>query len=204
MAVTLPMEEEERDFCMRMGVALAVWQNVETQHYHLFLNLLGIADEKIASVVYFNTESFEARRIMVHRMVECFPTTKELRVEWGELSKALKTANENRNKIAHYEISYPVYERGSAVDPKTTVIHIGSPHLTPSLYNQVSRLLGRTSESPAHNLSAEQLDQYIRDFSGLAGRVCRFGVDCAATRWPSGGNRKPPPPAPDMEPPLPL
>jgi hypothetical protein len=199
MTVTLPVDEEKRDFCMRMGLALAVWQNVETQHYHLFLNLLGIADERIASVVYFSTESFEARRIMVHRMVECFPTTKKkLRVEWNELSKELKTANGTRNKIAHYEIAYPVYESKSEKDK----VHVGSPILMPSLYNQVSKLLGRSD--PAHSPSADELDQYIRDFGNLATRVCRFGIDCAAIRWPGGGSRRPPPPTFETSPPPPL
>ena len=36
--------EEVNDLCMRMGVALSVWQGVETEHYHMFLTLLGIQD----------------------------------------------------------------------------------------------------------------------------------------------------------------
>jgi hypothetical protein len=52
------------------GIALSIWQNVETQHYHLFLNLLGTPAGEIPSVVYFGIESFDARRTMVDRMVQ--------------------------------------------------------------------------------------------------------------------------------------
>jgi hypothetical protein len=87
---------------MRMGLALTVWQNVEEQHYHLFLKLLGSQEGDISSVVYFSVESFEARRRMVGRMVHYYSTSKELRIVWNKIEKQLKDHNESRNKIAHY------------------------------------------------------------------------------------------------------
>lgn len=204
MKMMTPMREAERDLCMRMGIALTVWQNVEDQHYHLFLNLVGVTEGKIPSVVYFSNESFDARRVMVHRMVDCFKTTKEMRIEWNELSKQLKDSAENRNKIAHYGIGYSMYEHPSEKDPQKMELSISPPSLVPSAYNHVSKLLGRTVDMLEHNLSAKEVDGYIRDFGALGNRVLRFSHDCGQIQWPNGQVRKPPSPMPEVLPPAPM
>jgi hypothetical protein len=127
---------------MRMGLALTVWQNVEEQHYHLFLKLLGSQEGDISSVVYFSVESFEARRRMVSRMVHYYSTSKELRIVWNQIEKQLKGHNESRNKIAHYGIYYDFFER-DLPDGKVEYT-FALPSLRPSRSNSVNVLLGRT------------------------------------------------------------
>jgi hypothetical protein len=141
------------DLCMRMGIALTVWQNVEEQHYHVFLAFLDIPDDDTSSVVYFSVESFEARRKMVSRMAQGILTTAEQKKEWGEIDKQLKDHNEDRNKIAHYGIHFDIYERD--VPNGETEIKVAPPSLQPSRSNRVSELLGRTSDKPEHNLKCQ-------------------------------------------------
>jgi hypothetical protein len=196
------LDEWSLDLCMRMGVALSVWQDVETQHYHLFLTLLGIQEGEIPSVVYFGSENFDARRTMVSRMVHYFPTTKALRAEWNKIEKDLKDFSENRNKIAHYGIYRDLFEHTLPSGRKRLMLK--PPSLQPSLWNRVSKLLGRTSDKKEHNLSADELNGYIRDFGALGLRIAQFNVDCARIQWPNGEVRKPLPPMIPVSPPIAL
>ena len=188
------------DLCMRMGIALTTWQNVEEQHYHLFLSFMRVAEGPIPSVVYFSVESFDARRNMVARMAQNFLWTTELNRDWGLINKALKDANEARNSIAHYGIYWTAHERkvGESVELK-----ISGPAIQPSLYHQVSELLGRTTH-PDHSLDAGKIDKWIREFSELADRIAKFRV--ALSRSPAKPVRMPmpPPSTPKVSPPPPM
>jgi hypothetical protein len=194
--------DEANDLCMRMGIALAVWQNVEEQHYHVFLALLDVPDDDISSVVYFCVESFEARRKMVGRMAQGALTTADQKKEWGEIEKQLKDQNENRNKIAHYGIHYDVYAR--ELSDGETEVKVMLPSLQPSLSNRVSVLLGRTSDKPAHNLSAAAIDDLIRDFNKLARRVEKFKNGLPPRNASRSPYRMPPILTPEISPPPPL
>jgi len=185
-----------------MGLALTVWQNVEEQHYHLFLKLLGSQEGDISSVVYFSVESFEARRRMVSRMVHYYSTSKELRIAWNKIEKQLKDHNESRNKIAHYGIYYDFFER-DLPDGKFEYT-FALPSLQPSRSNSVNVLLGRTSDEPAHNLGAAELDAYIRSFGALAQSISKFREDLIPVNGEPSRPPSLPPPAPDVFPPPPL
>src|SRR5262249_9742823 len=107
---------EFQELCYFMGMALAAWQNVEDKHFELFRKVAGIQDIKTASLIYHATESFDARRIMVDRVVRARLTSKEDNKEWDEIGKLLKDGNGNRNKIAHYTIEYDVVEQKELPD----------------------------------------------------------------------------------------
>ena len=186
---------------MRMGIALSTWQNVEEQHYHLFLRFLGVSEGPIPSVVYFSVESFDARRNMVDRMARYFLSTSELNRKWGELNKELKDANDARNSIAHYGIYWTAYERAVA---ESVELEIRGPAIGPSHYNRVSAILGRTTH-PDHNLDADKIDGWIRRFSELADRIAKFRE--ALSRSPAKPQPMPMPPLPTrplITPPPPL
>jgi len=201
----LDLANDTLDLCMRMGVALSVWQSVEDQHYHLFLTLIGDkTGTDVSAVTYFSVESFDARRVLISRMVQSFPTTKDLRIEWNALDKLLKDNGENRNKVAHYGIYHSIYEAAEPDEKGHKAIKVAPPSLQPSAYNKVSELLGRTSDKPDHNISAAQLNSYIIDFGKLAMRVAQFGVACGRIQWRDEEVRKPPPPMAMIAPPPPL
>jgi hypothetical protein len=192
------LSEEVNDLCMRMGIALAVWQNVEEQHYHVFLSFLDVPDDEVSSVAYFSVESFDARRKMVGRMATYALKTAEQHKQWGELDKLLKDHNDNRNKIAHYGIQHDLFK-----EPDSE-FRIGPPSLRPSRSNQVSILLGRTSDKLGHNLSATVVDGFIRDFGKLARRLGRFKNSLPPRRGVASPYRMPPPLMPEVSPPPPL
>jgi hypothetical protein len=189
------------DLCMRMGMALAVWQQVEEQHYRLFLELLQVGEGDIPSVVYFSTESFDARRKMVSRMFQFSPADKPQRIEWNEIEKQLKDFNDNRNKIAHYSIRLE-FTNVKKSDGRM-YFKFGDYRLIPSRHNKVSVLLGRTEEDPEHNLSADAMDQYMKDFNALACRLSTFVWTMRSARLPPQ-SLGPQPPLPQIDPPPPL
>jgi hypothetical protein len=191
-----------------MGLALTVWQYVEEQHYRLFLKLLDVPDGEIPSVVYFSVESFESRRKMVSRMLHFFPMHPKGRVgwrgEWNLLEKQLKDYNEDRNKLAHYGLESNIdFKQPEAADGFVEIV-IKPPTLQPSRSNRVSELLGRTADTPKHNLSATELDLYIRNFHRLATQMRDFTVRVS----PRGASLSPykwlHPPIPEVSPPPPL
>lgn len=155
-----------------MGLALAAWQSVEHIHFLLFKRFLGSKQAKIPSIVYHGIESFDSRRVMVDRMAMACLQTKEGRAEWGEISKALKDANLDRNKIAHYSVDFDLVT-AETTDGVTELV-IGSPKLRPSNLNVVSELLGRLRDSEEHNLGDEALKQYVVRFKALEIRLTNF------------------------------
>jgi len=167
--------EEFNSICLQMGIAIALWQWVEDRHFALFIKMLGAPNRDICSAVYHSTESFESRRIMVSRVADIFlkDTTKVLRTRWNELNKALKTGNENRNKIVHYSMEY---EFAPNPDSRAGVV-IGPPRLQPYPLNVVSRMIGRTPDRSEHNLSIEEIKKSATEFRELVWQLLNFEVD---------------------------
>jgi len=167
---------------MRVGIALVAWQSVEEVHFRLFCKLLGLKPSYMMSIVYFSTENFDARRILVGRMAQQFlkdeKFTAQNRSDWNEIDKDLKTANLNRNKFAHYTIEHDFIKTSDHPDKEGWfTIEFGPYRLRPSTYNKVSELLGRTHINPEHNLSPDAVDDYTRSFNALAQRVADFTFD---------------------------
>jgi hypothetical protein len=119
----------------------------------------------VSSVVYFSVESFEARRKMVGNMAHYFLTAKADKKAWsdenGGLQKALKDADENRNKLAHYSVAEDVIRTIEHENGDVT-IEFAAPRLRPYEGNLVSRMRGLTIDKPEHNLSVAEVSGYIR------------------------------------------
>src|ERR1700687_749332 len=130
-------DSEFLDLCRNIGLALVVWQEVEEAHFELFVKMLGSDYNEVSAVVYFSVESFEARRKMVGNMAHYFLTAKADKTIWnddkGGLQKALKDANENRNKLAHYNVEEDLLN----VDEEDGVVTVdlGPPRLRPHKWN---------------------------------------------------------------------
>jgi hypothetical protein len=169
-------DSEFLDLCRHIGLALVVWQEVEEAHFELFVKMLGSDYNEVSAVVYFSVESFEARRKMVGNMAHYFLTAKADKTIWnddkGGLQKALKDANENRNKLAHYNVEEDLLN----VDEEDGVVTVdlGPPRLRPHKWNLVSRLRGLTPDKPEHNLSVAEVAGYVREFRKLARRIRDF------------------------------
>src|SRR5262249_33171002 len=133
------------------------------------------------------TESFDARRIMVDRVVRARLTSKEDNKEWDEIGKLLKDGNGNRNKIAHYTIEYDVVEQKELPDGGAEFV-FGQPRLQPSPFNEVSRLLGRTADKEGHNINPGELRSYIANFIKLCDRLAalRQKISPPGERRPEG------------------
>jgi hypothetical protein len=166
---------EFHDLCYHIGLALVTWQRVEELHFHIFGRFLGVPLSQITSAAYHSTESFDARNTMLDRMAHYFLSPikellprevnkhyKELRIKWQVLHKLLKNANSNRNKLAHYTADYDLINmRNEGSD----IVFDVTPHtLRPGPLNYVSRLQGRTKESPEHNLGVPELKQCVVQF----------------------------------------
>jgi hypothetical protein len=169
-------DSEFLDLCRHIGLALVVWQEVEEAHFGLFVKMLGSDYNEVSAVVYFSVESFEARRKMVGNMAHYFLTAKADKTIWnddkGGLQKELKDANENRNKLAHYNVEEDLLN----VDEEDGVVTVdlGPPRLRPHKWNLVSRLRGLTPDKPEHNLSVAEVAGYVREFRKLARRIRDF------------------------------
>jgi hypothetical protein len=170
---------DDFDFlCRQIGLALMTWQDVEIAHFRIFFKLVGAPTFEIASIVYHHTESFEGRHNMVLRLIEhSLKKEDELRKLWEDgkvgLYKNVKDANLNRNKLAHYSYDFMI-SSVEEMDNGEVVVTFGDPRLQPSPYNMISRLLGRTPDKEAHNLSAATIQTYISDFVKLARRLNEF------------------------------
>jgi hypothetical protein len=158
-------DSEYLDLCLHIGLALVVWQEVEESHFGLFVKMLGSGYNDVSSVVYFSVESFEARRKMVGNMAHYFLTAKADKKAWsdenGGLQKALKDADENRNKLAHYSVAEDVIRTIEHENGDVT-IEFAAPRLRPYEGNLVSRMRGLTIDKPEHNLSVAEVSGYIR------------------------------------------
>jgi hypothetical protein len=51
-------QEEFKNLCYFMGLSLVMWQQVEEEHFRLFVKMLGAPQKEICSIVYYSTESF--------------------------------------------------------------------------------------------------------------------------------------------------
>jgi hypothetical protein len=175
------IDEEYRDLCTNIGIALVTWQDVEKSHYRLFRKFLGVEASAISSVVYFSAESFESRRKMVSRMASYYLAGAEYaeqRQAWQTLEKELKDANDNRNKIAHYSAEYPLIK--AAELPNGVIeFEFGPVRLQPSPENYVSKALGRTPDKEEHNLSSREIRRYTAEFLALSGRLDQFTIGIA-------------------------
>ena len=173
------------DLCMRIGIALIAWQSVEEFHYRLFCKLLGLKHSYMTSIVYFSTENFDARRVLVGRMAQQFLKeerfTTRNRNDWNEIDKDLKNASLNRNKFAHYTVAHDFIK--VVDDPEKEgwlTVEFGPHRLRPSSHNKVAELLGRTPTNPDHNLSPDAVDDCTRSFNTLAQRIVDFTFDITA------------------------
>lgn len=163
--------EEFREIYFFMGLVLATWQRVEDEHVNLFGWLVSLANREIASLLYYSTESFESRRKIVNLIASQTLATSEQKCEWNEINRALKDANENRNKIAHYSVETNVENLTTGVD-RSPIFNRGPPQLQPSPRHVVSRLQERLG--PEHNLSPMRLAGYVSLFAALLDRMVRF------------------------------
>jgi hypothetical protein len=157
--------------CRQIGLALITWQDVETAHFRIFFKLLGAPEYSLASIVYHQNESFDARHTMVLRLVQhSLKGQPELLKLWDDgkigLYKNVKDANLNRNKLAHYTHEFMVSSIEKA-DDGGAIVRFDQPRLQPSPYNMVSRLLGRTPEGRPQS--------ECRHSSDLCNRICEVG-----------------------------
>jgi len=163
-----------------MGLALATWQGVEEAHYKIFTKLLGLTLGGLGSVVYFSTESFEARRKMVDDMIALALKgrhVKKQRAQWEGLKKPLKDANKNRNKLAHYGIDYDLINPRPGVGGDGYVFNLTAHTLRPSRWNEWARLRGRAKEHPGHNLGIDEVKEYVVEFRRLGHILEQFHAD---------------------------
>src|SRR5262249_14057425 len=134
-------------FCRALGLALIAWQDVEREHFKLFLRMLGAPQWEVASAVYYSIESFESRHKMVCRMAYYFMKGEEYksqRATWlnneGGLRKDITEANKNRNKLAHYDLDFNVVSRIELPDGSVQV-NLGPPSLQP-VTNNLDAVMG--------------------------------------------------------------
>jgi hypothetical protein len=172
MAVsTSGTEPHFQQLCFTMGLTLAVWQRLEETHFRVFLRTSGLPRD-ICSMIYHGIPSFEGRRVMVDRVMQCdsVALAEELKSEWSAINAKLETASTNRNKIAHYVIDYEFLSSTDEPDGGVSV-RFGNPHLRPSPVNQVEVLRGRTPDKKGHKLTPDELRQYIVEFNALIDRL---------------------------------
>jgi hypothetical protein len=175
------------EMCKALGGALCNWQHVERAHFRLFLKMLNAPNWETCSAAYYSIESFEARHNMVGRVAYYFlkdDRYKSQREWWcgvgGGLQKEIKTANQNRNKIAHYGLSFveikPMMHR--VVDDRIMepdgYVKFRFPALRPTPENLVDRLVGRISTNPEHSLGPGRINTYAHQFIRLAQIIGEF------------------------------
>src|SRR5438105_1918125 len=88
--------------CSLMGQAMLTWQKVEDQTLALFLTLIQTPRREVASVIFFSVESFDARRNIINRIIQVSHLPSTRNSEWSDICAELKSANRQRNAIAHY------------------------------------------------------------------------------------------------------
>jgi hypothetical protein len=176
-------------FYYHIGRSLVAWQDVEEEHFKLFFRLIGSPLFENAAIVYYGMGDFATRHKIVGQLLQITlngPDFQDQRKVWqnekGGLQKAIKNANDDRNKLAHYEshIDSKV-EPGISADPTkipTIKIRLSGPTLRPSAYNVVSRLLGRTPDKEGHDLKIDEIKEFYAMFKDLAVKIDEFRTSC--------------------------
>ncbi|MGA8499766.1 MAG: hypothetical protein WB764_30085 [Xanthobacteraceae bacterium] len=209
------IQDDFRELCYHMGLALIIWQRVEELHFHIFGRFLGVPLGQVTSAAYHSTESFDARNTMLDRMAQYFLNPirellpretakqyKELRIRWQELKKLLKDTNLNRNKLAHYTADFDLINMRT-VEGGDIVFDVTSPTLRPGPLNFVSRLFGRTKDKKEHNLGVPELKRYVVEFRQVEEATAAFLLELGKLpepHAPIGGQNQG---APDESPPSP-
>jgi hypothetical protein len=86
-----------------LGVTLLSSQKIEQAHYGLFEKILGVP-RNIGSTIYFHLPSFGGRCDLLNKLIK--KKLDEDRInEWDEISKRIRVASQERNKMAHYRMS---------------------------------------------------------------------------------------------------
>jgi hypothetical protein len=173
--------DDFRALCHAIGAAFFMWQDVEKAHFNLFLRMLGSPQWEVCAAAYYSIESFAARHTMVGRMAHYFMQEdrfKKHREQWsglgGGLAKELKDANDNRNKLAHYNLNWDVIKVTENPEDGSVVVEFGPPSLQPLDKDLVSKLIGRTPDKPEHNLTRVQVVEYSQQFVDLGKRLEDF------------------------------
>ena len=91
-------------------------------------------------------------------------------MDWGKwwTKQKLKTANENRNKIAHYQLSLEVIE---GVDGKFSFPKVS---LEPHPDDRISQLKGQTPDRPEHSLDPPAIVRIAHEFVGISNELRDF------------------------------
>jgi len=183
MAAPLSEEDEYdqqfRNICFNMGIALVEWQRLEDQHYGLFRHLTGIQRQDLASIVYHSTESFDARRVMVGHLARAFidqlndKQQAKARRQIAAIDKGLADASKNRNKIAHHAMEYKISSMKENDDGSIT-IEYGPPRLQQSSSNILSRIEGRGPDQKGHDLGVTELQTYRDEFKKVQAQIIAF------------------------------
>lgn len=183
-----------------IGRSILAWQAVEEEHFKLFFRLIGSPFFEKAAVVYYGMGDFRTRHVVIKNLLQITLKDREFNKQrkiWhghkSDLQTDIENANNNRNKLAHYESFI-----GARIDPTTSSdeasiveaptikkIALSGPTLRPSAYNVVSRLLGWTPDRRAHDLRIETIESFADSFKSLAQRIDNFRQSCPLS--PSAG-----------------
>jgi hypothetical protein len=159
--------------CFLMGQAMLTWQKVEDATFRLFTTLVQTSRREVASVLFYSIESFDARRNIISRIIQVSKLPSAKNAEWNNICAELKSANTQRNAIAHYSDDIEAIATRELEDGGV-VVSFGPFSLKSPTHNVKNVLQGFGPKGLPEKLDAKDLSKLVGRFFALATRVEEF------------------------------
>jgi hypothetical protein len=96
-----PSDQQLSDFYVRLGMAIAAWQFVESNLINVYAIATKSFGQQAVAASFHVPTSFKIRLDMTNEAVMRSGSSQDLIDEWGKLYKRLRAKGDRRNKIAH-------------------------------------------------------------------------------------------------------
>lgn len=150
------LNNQNKKFFMWYGVALAQWQSIEWILY-LITHAILKTQSDYSSIVFFHIQSPSAKITLVDKLIRAAVPKEIIEKDWKLLLKRLRSATDDRNKLAHHMPS-PTDETAGGTPTKYALM----PHML-----NFSRERGKP-------IPADKLQEIAHGFEALTLDLWRF------------------------------
>lgn len=111
-----PAKEEIGDFYVRLGMAIAAWQHVESSLFSIYQCCFDPHRSLASSMASLNAAfhqpaGFRTRLDMTNTAFECSPFDGAIKGDWGKLYTRALRRSQRRNALTHAVVCFQPYER---------------------------------------------------------------------------------------------
>ena len=173
-----PTDQQLSDFYVRLGMAMAAWQFIESVLVYLFSRALGSSATDPVAAAFHTPTNFRTRLDMTNEAMKRSLATPDLRTEWSKLYDRAVEKGKRRNRLAHSVVFFdPQHKKANRqlfISPS-----FGDPTRFDSKF------------SPKAIITQSQLDDMINMFNQLYDDLAGFHVKLLHLPPPSTSSPRP-------------